>query len=67
VVNQYILLCVQVAQKRWRLDIHYSQDAVLMLSSMNLPDGMQVSFFGSKAQKLYSIACMKVFQVSESL
>ncbi|GMY16596.1 exosome complex component RRP4 homolog [Fagus crenata] len=31
----------EVAQKRWRLDIHYSQDAVLMLSSMNLPDGIQ--------------------------
>uniref|UniRef100_A0A2N9II35 Uncharacterized protein n=1 Tax=Fagus sylvatica TaxID=28930 RepID=A0A2N9II35_FAGSY len=32
----------EVAQKRWRLDIHYSQDAVLMLSSMNLPDGIQL-------------------------
>ncbi|XP_008464390.2 exosome complex component RRP4 homolog isoform X2 [Cucumis melo] len=31
----------EVAPKRWRLDIHYSQDAVLMLSSMNLPDGIQ--------------------------
>ncbi|KAI4349564.1 hypothetical protein L6164_010139 [Bauhinia variegata] len=32
---------VEVAQKRWRLEINYSQDAVLMLSSMNLPDGIQ--------------------------
>ncbi|KAG7036378.1 Exosome complex component RRP4-like protein [Cucurbita argyrosperma subsp. argyrosperma] len=31
----------EVAPKRWRLDINYSQDAVLMLSSMNLPDGIQ--------------------------
>ncbi|KAG7967434.1 hypothetical protein I3843_08G098900 [Carya illinoinensis] len=35
------LVLAQVAQKRWRLDINYSQDAVLMLSSMNLPDGIQ--------------------------
>ncbi|KAL5561623.1 hypothetical protein UlMin_031370 [Ulmus minor] len=32
---------VEVAPKRWRIDINYSQDAVLMLSSMNLPDGIQ--------------------------
>lgn len=32
---------VEVAQKRWRLDINSSQDALLMLSSMNLPDGIQ--------------------------
>ncbi|KGN55395.2 exosome complex component RRP4 homolog [Cucumis sativus] len=31
----------EVAPKRWRLDINYCQDAVLMLSSMNLPDGIQ--------------------------
>lgn len=31
----------EVAQKRWRLEINFSQDAVLMLSSMNLPDGIQ--------------------------
>lgn len=35
----------QVAPKRWRIDINYSQDAVLMLSSMNLPDGIQVPTF----------------------
>ncbi|VVA14061.1 PREDICTED: exosome [Prunus dulcis] len=27
--------------KRWRVEINYSHDAVLMLSSMNLPDGIQ--------------------------
>lgn len=32
---------IEVAPKRWRLDINYSQDAVLMLSSINLPDGIQ--------------------------
>ncbi|XP_022155678.1 exosome complex component RRP4 homolog isoform X2 [Momordica charantia] len=32
---------MEVAPKRWRLDINYSQAAVLMLSSMNLPDGIQ--------------------------
>ncbi|QCD97584.1 exosome complex component RRP4 homolog [Vigna unguiculata] len=31
----------EVAQKRWRLDINFNQDAVLMLSSMNMPDGVQ--------------------------
>jgi hypothetical protein len=34
----------EISPKRWRLDINlnFSQDAVLMLSSMNLPDGIQV-------------------------
>ncbi|CAL5198955.1 unnamed protein product [Lathyrus oleraceus] len=32
---------VEVAQKRWRLDINYSQNAYLMLSAMNMPDGVQ--------------------------
>lgn len=32
---------VEVAQKRWRLEINFCQDAVLMLSSMNMPDGIQ--------------------------
>ncbi|XP_031400501.1 exosome complex component RRP4 homolog isoform X2 [Punica granatum] len=32
---------IEVAPKRWRIDINFSQDAVLMLSSMNLPDGIQ--------------------------
>nr|GMD72985.1 exosome complex component RRP4 homolog [Ipomoea batatas] len=32
---------IEVAPKRWRLEINSSQDAVLMLSSMNLPDGIQ--------------------------
>lgn len=36
------LLFVKVAQKRWKLEINYSQNATLMLSSMNMPDGIQV-------------------------
>ncbi|XP_028795588.1 exosome complex component RRP4 homolog isoform X2 [Neltuma alba] len=32
---------VEVVQKRWKLEINYSQNATLMLSSMNLPDGIQ--------------------------
>ncbi|XP_027168438.1 exosome complex component RRP4 homolog isoform X2 [Coffea eugenioides] len=32
---------MEVAPKHWRLEINFSQDAVLMLSSMNLPDGIQ--------------------------
>ncbi|XP_078442315.1 ribosomal RNA processing 4 [Wolffia australiana] len=32
---------IEVATKLWRLEINFSQDAVLMLSSMNLPDGIQ--------------------------
>ncbi|GKU95167.1 hypothetical protein SLEP1_g8563 [Rubroshorea leprosula] len=32
---------VEVAPKRWRLEINFSQDAILMLSSMNMPDGIQ--------------------------
>jgi hypothetical protein len=35
---------LKIAPKRWRLEINFSQDAVLMLSSMNLPDGIQVRF-----------------------
>lgn len=37
-----IHLLLKIAPKRWRLEINFSQDAVLMLSSMNLPDGIQV-------------------------
>uniref|UniRef100_A0A1D1XD81 Exosome complex component rrp4 n=1 Tax=Anthurium amnicola TaxID=1678845 RepID=A0A1D1XD81_9ARAE len=32
---------IEVATKHWRLEINFSQDAVLLLSSMNLPDGIQ--------------------------
>ncbi|GMH02628.1 hypothetical protein Nepgr_004467 [Nepenthes gracilis] len=32
---------VEVAQKRWKIDINANQDAVLMLSSMNMPDKIQ--------------------------
>ncbi|KAG4933634.1 hypothetical protein JHK87_047636 [Glycine soja] len=31
---------VEVAQKCWRLEINYNQDAVLLLSSMNMRDGV---------------------------
>ncbi|KAH9327158.1 hypothetical protein KI387_007336, partial [Taxus chinensis] len=31
----------EVVPKRWRVDIGFNQDAVLMLSAMNLPDGIQ--------------------------
>ncbi|XP_031274253.1 exosome complex component RRP4 homolog [Pistacia vera] len=32
---------IEVAPKRWKLEINFTQDAILMLSSMNLPDGIQ--------------------------
>jgi hypothetical protein len=41
-INWFVF--VKIAPKRWRLEINFSQDAVLMLSSMNLPDGIQVRF-----------------------
>jgi exosome complex component RRP4 len=34
---------VEVGASRWRVDVHARQDAVLMLSSVNLPGGVQVS------------------------
>nr|GMD60985.1 exosome complex component RRP4 homolog [Ipomoea batatas] len=37
---------IEVDPKRWRLEINFSQDAVLMLSSMNLPDGIQAEVLG---------------------
>lgn len=33
---------MQVAPKRWKLDINSRQDATLMLSAVNLPGGIQV-------------------------
>ncbi|MCL7028740.1 hypothetical protein MKW94_007810 [Papaver nudicaule] len=35
---------IEVAPNRWRLEINFSQDAVLMLSSMNLPDEKENSY-----------------------
>lgn len=32
---------IEVAQKRWRVELNFTQDGVLMLSSMNMPDGSQ--------------------------
>jgi hypothetical protein len=37
-----LVLSLKIAPKRGRLEINFGQDAVLMLSSMNLPDGIQV-------------------------
>jgi hypothetical protein len=37
-----LVLSLKIALKRGRLEINFGQDAVLMLSSMNLPDGIQV-------------------------
>jgi hypothetical protein len=44
IVHLISFLFLKIAPKRWRLEINFSQDAVLMLSSMNLPDGIQVDF-----------------------
>jgi exosome complex component RRP4 len=33
---------VEVGSSRWRVDANARQDAVLMLSSVNLPGGVQV-------------------------
>ena len=35
----------EIGQNRWRVDINSRQDAVLMLSSINLPGGVQVRLF----------------------
>lgn len=32
----------EVAQKRWKVDLNSRSDAILMLSSVNLPGGVQV-------------------------
>ncbi|XWS44808.1 hypothetical protein CRYUN_Cryun15aG0080500 [Craigia yunnanensis] len=42
-IIEEIAVAVQsnVAPKRWRLEINFSQDAVLMLSSINMPDRIQ--------------------------
>ncbi|KAK9139558.1 hypothetical protein Scep_009239 [Stephania cephalantha] len=32
---------VEIVPERWKVEINFSQDAVLMLSSMNMPDGIQ--------------------------
>ncbi|KAL8152186.1 hypothetical protein V2J09_009946 [Rumex salicifolius] len=32
---------IEVSQKSWRIEINSNQDAVLMLSSINMPDGIQ--------------------------
>ena len=37
----------KVQPRRWKVDANSRQDAVLMLSSINLPGGVQVSSFAS--------------------
>jgi exosome complex component RRP4 len=37
--------CSQVGQKRWRVDVNAKQDAVLLLSAINLPGGVQVRVY----------------------
>lgn len=32
---------IEIVPKRWRLEVNFNQDAVLMLSAMSLPDGIQ--------------------------
>ncbi|KAG5072325.1 hypothetical protein JHK86_007536 [Glycine max] len=44
---------VEVAQKRWRLEINYNQDAVLLLSSMNMRDGVQAEVRGFQHDGLH--------------
>lgn len=38
-MNAWVL---QIAAKRWRIDLNAAQQAVLMLSAVNLPGGVQV-------------------------
>ncbi|CAL2281025.1 unnamed protein product [Prunus armeniaca] len=44
---------VERVNKRWRVEINYSHDAVLMLSSMNLPDGIQAEVRGFQHDGLH--------------
>ena len=43
----------QVQPRRWKVDVGSRQDAVLMLSSVNLPGGVQVSFL----RELFTHSC----------
>jgi hypothetical protein len=49
-----LFFSLKIAPKRWRLEINFSQGAVLMLSSVNLPDGVQVCYSASKVQSTLS-------------
>jgi exosome complex component RRP4 len=42
---------LELGQKRWKVDIKARQDAVLMLSSINLPGGMMPAFYGRSAEE----------------
>ncbi|RHN75913.1 putative exosome complex RNA-binding protein 1/RRP40/RRP4 [Medicago truncatula] len=46
---------IEVGQNRWRLDINCGQNAYMMLSAMNMPDGLQVF-----CNSLYGISCFFV-------
>ncbi len=43
----------EIGQNRWRADINARQDAVLMLSSINLPGGVQVYYDSFNLQTTY--------------
>ena len=38
---------IELGPKRWKVDIKGRQDAVLLLSSINLPGGIQVSLIST--------------------
>lgn len=42
----------KVQPRRWKVDANARQDAVLMLSSVNLPGGVQVDVFNNLASSL---------------
>jgi exosome complex component RRP4 len=42
----------KVQPRRWKVDANARQDAVLMLSSVNLPGGVQVDGFNNLASSL---------------
>lgn len=50
----YIYIYQKVAPKRWRLEINFTQDAVLMLSSMTLHNGIQVIIMGLNISYVYA-------------
>ncbi|KAG2267451.1 hypothetical protein Bca52824_062006 [Brassica carinata] len=56
VVGRVIEVC---CSKRWRVELNFTQDGVLMLSSMNMPDGSQVLFVISSPD----FECMLVYVI----
>jgi exosome complex component RRP4 len=41
-IGNVLIQFIQVQPKRWKVDANSRQDAILMLSSVNLPGGVQV-------------------------